>query len=903
VAARIDEGYMSTTVPTTRPGWHRSALVLPVLVLMLGLAVSWAAAAGAQDAGNRTAEQMLDRRAELAQAAVTAEVRRYLDVLGTVAAGLAAQSELTRTSFFVTTAPLTTAQLHGATGVSFVVDADSGQIGAVERLWRQRGAAGLRLKPVGPGPGHLFAVFRRALDGTPSVVTGTDASAVPEVNIAIRQARASGAIAVSPPFVRQQDRGVPHAQRRLFFVAPVYTGAGGSGRGPVLGWVTMSLRGQDFFGATLRSVTQGVLDANLRAADGGGGLVGVAAISVGHRPSLRRRATVAVAQGQWVLEIAADPAALPGGRTPLPLFLGAGGSLFTALLGGLVYLLTSRWTQARHEAAVAVIGLSRGEREVERQAAMLSGVLNRVNDGVVVVDECGTFLLRNPAAERILGPVSGADGPESWQGYFGVFRPDGSTPYPTAELPLVRAITGESPEDVEMVIRNAEHPDGAIISVSASPLVASAGQRGAVAIFRDITAVRQAEEKFAGMLESAPDAIVGADRDGRIVLVNVQTERLFGYRRDELVGAGVESLIQDGARDAFTEHRASYLHDPQVGPMSASLAFSARRKDGSEFLAETSLSAIDTHGGIFVTAIRDITEQRRQQHQLANLNAALVALNGELEGRVAERTEQLEEQASTLRTANADLESFSYSVSHDLRAPLRTVDGFAKLIEQEHSAGLDDAGRRYLGKVRKGATQMGDLIDGLLAFSRLQRQSLTTRRVDMAQLVTAVWAELANDRAGRSIELTVGALPPAVADPRLLSHVLANLVGNAVKYTRCRDSARIDIGADTDETGQVSYYVRDNGTGFDMRYADKLFEVFQRLHRAEDYEGTGIGLALAARIIRRHGGCIWAESEPDHGATFWFTLTSEEPSHARPVVDRAARRGQPERPGVDAARA
>jgi PAS domain S-box-containing protein len=900
---------MSTTVPAAGPGWRRSASMLPVLVLVLGLAASWAAAAGVRGAEDRNAEQMLDRRAELARAAVTAEVQRYLAVLGTVAAGLGAQPALTRASFLVTTGALPTAELRGATGVSFVVAAGSDQVGAVQRFWQRRGAAGLRLTPAGPGPEHLFAVFRQALDGTPSTVTGTDASAVPEALVAIRQARTSGAIAVSPPFVAQRERGLPGAQRRLFFVAPVYTSAGGAGglgdagRGALLGWVTMALRGQDFFGATLQSVTQGMLDANLQAADDQGRLLAVAAISAGHRPTVRRRATVAVAQGQWALEIAGDPAALPGGRTPLPLILGAGGCLFTVLLSGLVYLLTSRWAQARREAAAAIIGLGEGKREVRRQAALLSGVLNRISDGVVVVDESGAFLLQNLAAERINGPLTDVAGPETWQQHFGVFRPDNSTPFPAAELPLVRAIAGESPENVELVIRNAAQPDGVILSVSASPLAKGAGQRGAIAIYHDITAVKQAEAKFAGMLEAAPDAIVGADRDGRIVLVNAQTEQLFGYRRDELVGTGVESLIQDGARDAFTGHGASDPQGSQRSAVSAGVVMSARRKDGSEFPVETSLSATDTHGGIFLTAIRDITEQRRQQYELASLNTALVNLNSELEGRVAERTEQLEEQASTLRTANADLESFSYSVSHDLRAPLRTVDGFAKLIEQEHSTGLDDAGRRYLGKVRKGATQMGELIDGLLAFSRLQRQSLTTRRVDVAQLVTAVWAELANDRAGRSVELTVGELPPAVADPRLLHHVLANLVGNAVKYTRCRAAARIDIGADSSETGQVSYYVRDNGTGFDMQYADKLFEVFQRLHRAEDYEGTGIGLALAARIIRRHGGRIWAEAEPDHGATFWFTLTSEEPSHARPVVDRAARRGQPERLGADTARA
>jgi PAS domain S-box-containing protein len=899
---------MPTTVPpaapTPRASWRRSALVLPALVLVLGLAVSWAAAAEARRGEQRNAARGMDRRAEVAQAAVTTEVQRYLDVLSTVAASIGAQPDLTQASFLAITAPLTTAELPGATAISYLVPAGSDQVAAIEQSWRRRGVPALRLVPAGSNPEHLFAVLRRSLDASPAPATSIDVSTQPDPAAAIHHARESGAIAVSPAYVLRRDLGLPAAQRQLsfVFVAPVYAGAGGTGRGPLRGWVTMALRGQDFFGGTLRSVTQGVLQANLQATDGQGRQVRVAAIGAGQQPSLHRRVVVTVAQRQWVLETAADPAALPGGHTPLPLTLGAGGSLFTALLAGLVYLLTVRWARARRETATAVVGLGTAEREVRWQAAMLGAVLGRISDGVTVVDEHGAFLLSNPAAGRILG-IDNVDGPEAWQQHYGVFRPDGVTPYPTEELPTVRAIAGESSEGVEVVIRNAGQPDGVVILVSASPLEEAVGQRGAVAVFHDITAVKQAEAKFAAMLEAAPDAIVGADRDGRIVLVNAETERLFGYGRDELIGKGVESLIQDSARGAFTAHRASYLRDPQGSPVSAGLALSARRKDGSEFPAETSVSAIDTHGGIFVSAIRDITEQRRQQQQLQDLNAALETLNTELEGRVTERTGQLEDQATTLRVANAELESFSYSVSHDLRAPLRTVDGFAKLIEQQHGDRLDDAGRRYLGKVRDGAKQMGELIDGLLAFSRLQRQPLNPRPVDLAGLVAEAWEELAGDRAGRVVELTVGALPPAVADPRLLRHVIGNLLGNAVKYTRCRDAARIEFGARSSDTGQVSYCVRDNGTGFDMRYADKLFEVFQRLHRAEEYEGTGIGLALAARIVHRHGGRIWAEATPDHGATFWFTLTPEEPSHDRPAVVRTARRGQPERSGADPARA
>jgi light-regulated signal transduction histidine kinase (bacteriophytochrome) len=243
------------------------------------------------------------------------------------------------------------------------------------------------------------------------------------------------------------------------------------------------------------------------------------------------------------------------------------------------------------------------------------------------------------------------------------------------------------------------------------------------------------------------------------------------------------------------------------------------------------------------------------------------------------------------------------------------VDGFASVLASEHAGALDADGRRYLARVRSGAQQMGQLIDGLLAFSRLQRQALARQPVRLEALVADVWEELAAERAGRRIELRVGDLPPADADPRLLRHVLANLLGNAVKYTRGRQHARVEVAGRTEPDGRVGYVVRDNGTGFDMRYADKLFKVFQRLHRAEEYEGTGIGLALAARIVHRHGGRIWAEAVPGAGAAFHFTIPADSPAdtadtaasveearHEHDPEPSAAGGGQPGRPGTRPAR-
>jgi signal transduction histidine kinase len=284
-----------------------------------------------------------------------------------------------------------------------------------------------------------------------------------------------------------------------------------------------------------------------------------------------------------------------------------------------------------------------------------------------------------------------------------------------------------------------------------------------------------------------------------------------------------------------------------------------------------------------------VAESRARQAAIERLNDDLRRRGEELEERVAERTREVEAQAQELREANADLESFSYSVSHDLRAPLRAIDGFAKMLELDHAARMDPAGRRCIQRVRAGAARMSEQIDALLAFSRMQRQAMERQPVHMADLIDDVWEELAGDLDGRTVELVTEPLPAVDGDPRLVRHVVANLIGNAVKYTRGRDVARVTVGGEPGDDGEVTFHVSDNGAGFDMRYADRLFQVFQRLHRAEEYEGTGVGLALAARIVHRHGGRIWAEAAPGEGATFYFTLTGTDSEERRAVVpaDRA----------------
>ena len=244
---------------------------------------------------------------------------------------------------------------------------------------------------------------------------------------------------------------------------------------------------------------------------------------------------------------------------------------------------------------------------------------------------------------------------------------------------------------------------------------------------------------------------------------------------------------------------------------------------------------------------------------------------GELGRRFDHMTEQVQASQTGMVAAIKELEAFAYSVSHDLRAPLRGMDAFSQILQKKYAAHMDEDALHCLHMIRDNARQMGHLIDDLLAFSRLSQQPLRKERVDQEALVRAVLQSLQAEQKGRQIDLTIGELPAADADPRLLRQVWVNLIANALKFSKGRDTAVIRVGSET-QNGAPVYYVQDNGVGFDMRYVHKLFGVFQRLHRAEDYEGTGVGLAIVQRIIARHGGRIWAQAAKNQGATFYFTL-------------------------------
>lgn len=346
------------------------------------------------------------------------------------------------------------------------------------------------------------------------------------------------------------------------------------------------------------------------------------------------------------------------------------------------------------------------------------------------------------------------------------------------------------------------------------------------------------------------------DPRGKITFVNDRFCKISQYTREELIGQDHRIINSAHHPPEFIRALWTTIGRGQVWHGE----IRNRAKDGSFYWVDTTIVPFLGAEGKprqYVAIRADITERKRAEEDVRKLNA-------ELERRVVERTAQLE-------SANRELEAFSYSVSHDLRAPLRAVDGFSLAVIEDFGAQLPAEGRRQLEIIRQSAQRMGALIDDLLKFSRLSRQPLSKGPVDHNQLVRVAWQELMPAKANPEPELRLKDLPPGQGDAALLKQVWLNLLANAVKYSRKCARPIIEVGWAESPEGPT-YHVRDNGTGFDMKYADKLFGVFQRLHRMEDYEGTGVGLATVQRIIHRHGGRIWADAAMDAGATFYFTL-------------------------------
>lgn len=351
----------------------------------------------------------------------------------------------------------------------------------------------------------------------------------------------------------------------------------------------------------------------------------------------------------------------------------------------------------------------------------------------------------------------------------------------------------------------------------------------------------RAEKRFRMLFESAPDALIMVDKKGIIQLLNKQAEVLFGYTRAELSGQPVEVLIPASFAGNHVQHRNEYVAQPKTRVMGEGRELKALRKDGTEVPVEISLAPVEgetKNDFLVLAAIRDITQKKLAEEQL--------------------------------KAVNKELESFSYSVSHDLRAPLRAINGYARMLIEDYENSLHSDGRRMLDTIMGSAKKMSQLIDDLLQFSRLSRRDLELTTIYTQSMVQGICEELKSAQPHRQMRFIIPALPNVMAD-NMIKQVWINLLNNAVKYSSHRPESVIEIKAE-ERPAEIVFSITDNGAGFDMRYAGKLFGVFQRLHTEEEFEGTGVGLAIVQRVVNKHGGKVWAQGETGKGATFYFTI-------------------------------
>jgi len=381
-------------------------------------------------------------------------------------------------------------------------------------------------------------------------------------------------------------------------------------------------------------------------------------------------------------------------------------------------------------------------------------------------------------------------------------------------------------------------------------------------------ALRNSEALYRTLLSSLVEGVVVIDKKGKILSANPGAERILGFKAEQIIGQSAFAphwgvLKEDGTPSKPGEFFT--MASIKTGNPFANVVIGLQRADGQLIWLNGNTHPLFRPGEskpyAVVTSFFDVTSRKEMQAEIQKLNT-------ELEHKVEQRT-------SELKAAVSELEAFSYSVSHDLRAPLRAIEGFSGILLEDHAASLNEECRRLLGVVRKNTLHMSQLIDDLLSFSRIARKDFVKRRVPMADLAQLIAEELQQDKQGVRSHVILKPLPDIYGDAPLLRQVWTNLMANAIKFTRLTASPKIEVGAE-ENAEAVTYYVRDNGVGFDMQFSNKLFGVFQRLHSAQEFEGTGVGLAIVQRIVLKHGGRVWAKGRVDKGATFYFSLPKAE---------------------------
>nr|WP_231126741.1 PAS domain S-box protein [Motilibacter aurantiacus] len=937
--------------------------MLALAVLLVGAALVLPAALLARGAERDAAVRGLERPLAAAQTALTAEARRYADAVRQAAAALSTRSTAPDPVYFDSlSSSLAAARLPGAAGTAYV---------------EPRGNADT-------------VVLAHALDGR-TVPTGWDASTVPELAAVLVRARASGRPAVSSPLVLPRDRSLAAERRQLAVVlaAPVVT----DGQ-RFRGWVILSLRGDDLVRALLGDASGPVGAVMLTASDSSGHPVAVATVvsrGPGDAPrhgeiapgAVRRSVQVPVVDRTWSLTVAASPAPAPSsGLVPLDVVVGAGGGVATVLLAALVLALAVARERALARWQAVTEELQAAERQSRRQADLLHDVLESISDGVSVIDGDGRYLVHNRAARAMLGTPGTGLPLQTWHEHYETLTADGATQLPAEELPLGRALAGQSCDDVDLLVHEAARGGARVLRVSAHPL--RSGQlHGAVAVFSDVTDRTRAEaelERQAVVFSAITDAVFITDATGTVLDCNAAAEHMTGFTRADLLGrrpgeaspgqaalAGVaDALRRDGEwrgdfpfarrgrpagvaeavvvalrdeqgrltgtisahrdvteerrtaaalREAEQRFRLSFVNAPtgvqmadlhsvgfgrllDVNPALCRMLGMSRstllqltvadithpddraqdaewgrllmsgeqervrlekryvRADGEAVWVSVNVAVVRDEEGAplyTVTQVEDVTARRRAREELRRANAELSGLN------------------DALARTNAELDRFTAAVAHDLKNPLTSISGYSELLFDLCGGSLPPEGVQALDAVRRNADRMRTLIDDLLTYARAGSEPLRLSPVDLADLVADVVADLGPTLARTGGTVRAGQLGEVYAHRALLRQVLANLVGNAVKYVVPGVSPRVTVSAEPAEGGGWVISVADNGIGVPPDATERIFRMFHRETR-RGYDGTGIGLATCQRIVERHGGRIWVRPADAGGSVFAFTL-------------------------------
>jgi PAS domain S-box-containing protein len=506
--------------------------------------------------------------------------------------------------------------------------------------------------------------------------------------------------------------------------------------------------------------------------------------------------------------------------------------------------------------------------------ALLRALLDSISEGLMVADPTGHILYINASARRLLGLGPTDTRPDVFEGAYGVFFLDMRTRCPVERLPLYRALRGEEAPEEDLFIRTARLPEGLHYHTRARPARDAQGNLlGAIVSMRDTQELRRSEaerrrteQRFRLMVEAAQEGVWMIDLENRTTYANRCMAEMFGYTVEEMLGKHINDFMDDESRRIAARNLelrrqgVPDIHD-----------FKFIRRDGRPLWTIMSSNPMYDEEGRYIGAlamVADITRRREAEEQVRQLNA-------DLERRIAERTAQLE-------FSNRELEAFAYSVAHDLRAPLRSISNFSLALAEDCTDRLDALGLDYLQRIRASSQRMSELIDGILALSRVNRTEFVEAEVDLSAQARSIAEQLQRWQPQRTVRFSLQEGLVDQGDAQLLRSVLENLLGNAWKFTRERPVAEIEFGALPEEGNRRVYFVRDNGAGFDMEFQQKLFGVFQRLHTQQEFEGNGVGLATVQRILRRHGGHAWGEGRVDQGATFYFTLHEPAgiPSHA-----------------------